>query len=439
MYSKYIKRVIDVLFSVVLLILLSPIFLVVAVAIKLDSKGPVIFKQIRSGKNGVPFKLYKFRSMSASNDVYNSSEEDQVTKVGRVIRKLSLDELPQLINIIKGDMSFIGPRPWILEYAENFNKHQMRRLDVLPGITGLAQCSGRNNLSIKERINIDIYYVKHVSFKMDVMISLKTIKCIVKREGFSNSKSAIHDEIKALYKQNNPKRKEYYKFNYKDMKKKKKVTSDTMPNLSEELDDSLLVGSGAWGCNIMYPLILNLYSKYSWGSDIIKILVVCQYYYPEPVRITDICEELVKQGNEITVLTGVPNYPMGNIYNGYKLFNNKDEVINGVKIKRCFTIPRKKGKVTRLLNYISFPLSSASKIRKLEKDFDIVLVNQLSPVIMANAGIKYKKKNNIKLVLYCLDLWPESLLVGGVSKKSILYKFFYKLSEKIYSSDSCAP
>ena len=158
MYSKYIKRVLDVLFSVVLLILLSPIFLVVAVAIKLDSKGPVIFKQIRSGKNGVPFKLYKFRSMSASNDVYNSSEEDQVTKVGRVIRKLSLDELPQLINIIKGDMSFIGPRPWILEYAENFNKHQMRRLDVLPGITGLAQCSGRNNLSIKERINIDIYY-----------------------------------------------------------------------------------------------------------------------------------------------------------------------------------------------------------------------------------------------------------------------------------------
>lgn len=247
MYSKYIKRVLDVLFSVVLLILLSPIFLVVAVAIKLDSKGSVIFKQIRSGKNGVPFKLYKFRSMSASNDVYNSSEEDQVTKVGRVIRKLSLDELPQLINIIKGDMSFIGPRPWILEYAENFNKHQMRRLDVLPGITGLAQCSGRNNLSIKERINIDIYYVKHVSFKMDVMIVLKTIKCIVKREGFSNSKSAIHDEIKALYKQNNPRKKEYYKFNYKDMKKKKEVTPDTIPNLNlaEELDDSLLVGSGA--------------------------------------------------------------------------------------------------------------------------------------------------------------------------------------------------
>lgn len=245
MYQKYVKRVFDVLFSVVLLILLSPIFFIVAIAIKLDSKGPVIFKQMRSGKNGVPFKLYKFRSMSANNDVYNSSEEDQITRVGNVIRKLSLDELPQIINILKGDMSFIGPRPWILEYAENFNKHQMRRLDVLPGITGLAQCSGRNNLTIKERINIDIQYVRNVSFKMDVLIVFKTIKCILKREGFSNSKSAIHDEIRELYKQNNPKKKKYYNFNYKDMKKKKEVTLDTMPNLAEELDESLLVvGSG---------------------------------------------------------------------------------------------------------------------------------------------------------------------------------------------------
>ncbi len=245
MYQKYVKRVFDVLFSVVLLILLSPIFFIVAIAIKLDSKGPVIFKQMRSGKNGVPFKLYKFRSMSANNDVYNSSEEDQITRVGNVIRKLSLDELPQIINILKGDMSFIGPRPWILEYAENFNKHQMRRLDVLPGITGLAQCSGRNNLTIKERINIDIQYVRNASFKMDVLIVFKTIKCILKREGFSNSKSAIHDEIRELYKQNNPKKKKYYNFNYKDMKKKKEVTLDTMPNLAEELDESLLVvGSG---------------------------------------------------------------------------------------------------------------------------------------------------------------------------------------------------
>ena len=244
MYKRYIKRFLDVVCAVILLIVLFPLFLIVAIAIKLDSKGEVIFKQTRSGRYGVPFKLYKFRSMSKNNDVYDSSMEDQITSVGRVIRKLSLDELPQLINILKGEMSFIGPRPWILEYAENFNKHQMKRLDALPGITGLAQCSGRNNLSIKERINIDIFYVKHISFKMDVMIVFKTVKCILKREGFSNSKSAIHEEIRELAKQNHPKKKEYYTFNYKDKRKKKVVSSNTMPNLSEELDNSLLVGSG---------------------------------------------------------------------------------------------------------------------------------------------------------------------------------------------------
>lgn len=245
MYKKYIKRFLDVFCAVILLIVLFPVFLIVAIAIKLDSKGEIIFKQTRSGQYGIPFKLYKFRSMSKNNNVYDSSVEDQITSVGKVIRKLSLDELPQLINILRGEMSFIGPRPWILEYAENFNKHQMKRLNVLPGITGLAQCSGRNNLSIKERINIDIYYVKHVSFMLDMKIVLKTIKCILKREGFSNSKSAIHEEIRELARQNNSKKKEYYVFNYKDKKKKKEVTPDTMPNLAEELNDSLLVGGGA--------------------------------------------------------------------------------------------------------------------------------------------------------------------------------------------------
>lgn len=244
MYQRYIKRFLDIFFAFVLLIILSPVFLLVAIAIKVDSKGPVIFKQIRSGKHNVPFELYKFRSMSANNDVYDFSVEDQITKVGRVIRKLSLDELPQLINILKGEMSFIGPRPWIVEYSENFTKSQMKRLNVLPGITGLAQCSGRNNLSIKERINIDIYYVKNLSLKMDIMVILKTIKCVLTREGFSNSKSAICDELKTLSKQHKTSKKEVYNFNYKNMKKKKEVTANTMPNLNEELDNSLLVGSG---------------------------------------------------------------------------------------------------------------------------------------------------------------------------------------------------
>lgn len=163
-----------------------------------------------------------------------------------------------------------------------------------------------------------------------------------------------------------------------------------------------------------------------------KILVVCQYYYPEPVRITDICEELVKRGHEVTVLTGVPNYPMGIIYKGYRHGKRRDEFINGVHVVRCFTIGRRHGTFFRVLNYFSYPLSATVKLHKLDKDFDVVFVNQLSPVMMAWPGIRYKKKYKKKLVVYCMDLWPESLEAGGIKKGSPVYKLFHRISEKTY-------
>ncbi len=163
-----------------------------------------------------------------------------------------------------------------------------------------------------------------------------------------------------------------------------------------------------------------------------KILVVCQYYYPEPVRITDICEELVTRGNEVTVLTQIPNYPMGEFYNGYDVKKNRQEVINGVNVHRCFTIPRKTGFINRILNYYSFSISSTLYINKLKKDFDVIFVNQLSPVMMARAAIKYKKKYHKKLILYCLDLWPDSLVSGGVKKGSIIYNIYKNVSKRIY-------
>ena len=204
------KRLIDLLIAVIGIIIAFPIMFIIAIAIKIDNKGPALFKQIRTGKNGREFILYKFRSMAVNNDFYNTNEEDRVTKVGKFIRKTSLDELPQLFNIIKGEMSFIGPRPWIVDYAKLFTKHQRRRLDVLPGITGLAQCSGRNNLNIKDRINIDVEYVNNVSLKLDIYIFFKTIKCVLKGEGFSNSKSAIHEELRILEKQHGSKKKEIH-------------------------------------------------------------------------------------------------------------------------------------------------------------------------------------------------------------------------------------
>ena len=163
-----------------------------------------------------------------------------------------------------------------------------------------------------------------------------------------------------------------------------------------------------------------------------KILVICQYYYPEPFRHPDICEELVKHGHDVTVVTGLPNYPMGEIYEGYRKGEKRDEVLNGVKVHRCFTIGRKHGALYRFLNYYSYAYSSASYVKKMKEKFDVVFVNQLSPVMMANAAICYKKKHNVPVVLYCLDLWPESLVAGGIKRDSIIYRFFHRTSEKIY-------
>ncbi len=163
-----------------------------------------------------------------------------------------------------------------------------------------------------------------------------------------------------------------------------------------------------------------------------KILVVCQHYYPEPFRLTDICEELVSRGHDVTVVTGTPNYPMGKIYEGYKGKQKRDEVRNGVKIHRCFEIGRRTGVLFRFLNYYSFAISSKRYIKKMKEKFDVVFANQLSPVMMMNGAVAYKKKHGVKLVTYVLDLWPESLIVGGVKRGSVLYKHYHKVSKKLY-------
>ena len=196
---KYAKRVLDIVISICVLVVFFIPMIIIAIAIKIDSEGPVFFKQIRTGKDGKEFKLYKFRSMTANNDVRNLSKENELTKVGAFLRKTSLDELGQIINVIKGDMSWIGPRPWIVEYYQNFTNEQKRRVEVKPGLTGLAQCSGRNNLSIFDKINYDIEYVNTISLKTDIKIVFMTIKSVLKKEGIEISKTGIKDEIDALH------------------------------------------------------------------------------------------------------------------------------------------------------------------------------------------------------------------------------------------------
>ena len=165
-----------------------------------------------------------------------------------------------------------------------------------------------------------------------------------------------------------------------------------------------------------------------------KILVICQYYSPEPFKVADVCEALSQKGHEVDVVTSFPNYPMGEIYEGYKNAAHKEELINGVNVHRVFTIGRKSGFLFRLLNYYAFSVSSSLFVNKLKKDYDVVFVYQLSPVLMANAGVRYKKKHNKKMLLYCLDLWPDSLTLGGLKKGGLIYSYFKKKSEKIYNA-----
>lgn len=201
MYKKYIKRILDVVISVIVLIITLPISLIVAIAIKLDSKGPVIFKQERTGYKGKNFNAYKFRTMKVethNKEGVELTHDERCTRVGNVIRKLSVDELPQLINILKGEMSLVGPRPWIPEYYKYFSAEQKKRCDVLPGITGLAQAMGRNSIDIFQKINYDIQYTQNVSFKMDCKVIIETIKTVVSKTGAEIKQEEIQDEINML-------------------------------------------------------------------------------------------------------------------------------------------------------------------------------------------------------------------------------------------------
>ena len=198
MYQPYIKRTFDTSVSFIVLIFALPVGIILAVFIKIDSKGPSIFKQKRTGLNGTEFKMYKFRTMAIDNDIKDADNANLLTTVGKIIRALSLDEIPQLINIIKGDMSLIGPRPWVPEYYQNMTTHQRKRVSVRPGITGLAQARGRNNLNVFEKINYDLQYVDNVTLVNDVKIIILTVLALFEKTGAAIEKSAIHQEIQSL-------------------------------------------------------------------------------------------------------------------------------------------------------------------------------------------------------------------------------------------------
>lgn len=202
----FVKRVLDTLLAGVMLILLAPLFVVIAVMIKLDDGGPVFFRQVRTGRCGHNFRIFKFRTCRVDNDVRDAKSADAHTRVGEILRKTSLDELPQLINIVKGEMSFVGPRPWITEYWDSMTAKQRARTWVRPGMTGLAQVSGRNALSIFDKINYDLEYVENFGLREDVKVFTLTFKTLLGRSKANDGattvadagKSTIHTELDQL-------------------------------------------------------------------------------------------------------------------------------------------------------------------------------------------------------------------------------------------------
>lgn len=196
-YEKYIKRLIDIVLSGCALVVLSPVLLLVALLVRIKLGSPVIFKQKRPGLNEEIFEMYKFRTMTDERDEDGKLLPDEIrlTSFGKKLRSTSLDELPELINIFKGDMSIVGPRPLLVAYLERYNEEQKKRHLVRPGITGLAQVEGRNTLSWAEKFDYDIKYINNISFINDIKIIFKTVSVVLKKEGVSSNTSVTMEEF----------------------------------------------------------------------------------------------------------------------------------------------------------------------------------------------------------------------------------------------------
>lgn len=378
------KRVSDVALATAGSVVLSPVFLATAIAVKATSPGPVIFKQLRFGKDKRPFVCYKFRSMRTDTPdnmpTAQMQENDScLTPIGSFIRKTSIDELPQFLNIIKGDMSVIGPRPMIMgEYSQVEMRDRYGANDIRPGLTGLAQINGRDYVTQDVKARMDGIYRQNLCARLDAACFLKSIRVVISRQG-----NAADDANKYAIKHT-----------------PEQVTSIVEPQNPNRL----------------------------------KILVVTQHYWPEPFNFSEICEELVAKGHDVTVLTGLPNYPEGEIYPGYEHGKNRYEMRGGVRIIRSPLIPRGKSTVQRVVNYFSFSHEASKLTVGLESDFDVVLAFQTSPVMMAEPALAYGKRTGTPVLLWCIDIWPECLTAGGIPAGSPPYKVFKQVSKRIYKS-----
>ena len=191
------KRAFDILVSLALLLILSPLFAAIGIGIRFSSPGPVVYRQLRAGKDGCPFTLFKFRSMHNAKTVKTHETwkgDSRVFLLGQFLREYHLDELPQLWNVLAGDMSLVGPRPTLLSQVKRYTSHERGRLKVRPGITGLAQVSGNNELDWNQRIEVDLEYVEHASFLLDLRILWRTLRTVLRKEGVYGADGRVRDK-----------------------------------------------------------------------------------------------------------------------------------------------------------------------------------------------------------------------------------------------------
>ena len=198
MYKKFIKRILDIILSLIALIILLPLLILISILVRIKLGSPVFFRQLRPGKNEKIFGILKFRTMTDERDESGNllSDDIRLTKFGQFLRSTSIDELPELLNILKGDMSIVGPRPLLVQYLERYTEEQKHRHDVKPGLTGLAQVNGRNGIAWDEKFKYDIEYAKNVTFYGDCKIILQTVMKVFGREGISSATSVTMEEFK---------------------------------------------------------------------------------------------------------------------------------------------------------------------------------------------------------------------------------------------------
>lgn len=372
-YEKYIKRGIDIVLSFGGLVVLSPIMGAITLAIKIEDPGPVLFTQKRLGQNKKYFKLHKFRSMKMD------TPHDVPTHM--------LD----------------NPEQYITKVGKFIRAHS---LDELPQI-------------------------------WDIFVGNMSV--IGPRPGLWNQDLLTAERDKYGANDVKPGLTGWAQINGRDeleIPDKAKLDGEYVRKLGAVMDAKVFLGSvhvfGKDNC-VVEGGTGKKKNAFGKSDDRANVLVICQYYYPENFQITPICEQLAKDGYKVTVLTGLPNYPTGVIPDEYKK-GHRNEIVNGVHVIRCFETPRGKGAVKLGMNYLSYASSAYKKVSELKEKFDLVFVYQLSPVLMALPGIKYAKKHNVPLFLYCCDLWPESMKMYVKNENHPAFRAIKGISTKIYKS-----